>query len=179
MRLDGHEFLLEGMARCLNRFMLALLPANRRAWGDAIVAEQHHIPNAWKRFMWAVGGIVMSAKELLRSVFSDRLTWAASLAFGIVSAIVDLHSSTRWPYIALLCAFGVTLACWRPKWAWRWIIPLGLSLPAVVLVTNRWGSYSVDRFDVFYGLVPSTLGVLVGLALRLASRWFLHKPVCH
>ena len=179
MRLGLHEFLVDGIARWLNRLMLALLPANRRAWGDAIVAEQQHIPSAWKRFLWAAGGIVMTAKELLLRLFSDPLTWAAGLAFGIVSAIVDLHSSTRWPYIALLCAFGLTLACWRPKWAWRWIIPLALSLPAVVLVTNKWGPYSVDRFDLFYGLVPSSVGTLAGLALRLASRWFLDKPVGH
>ena len=177
MKLDVREFLCEGMARRMNRLMLALLPTNRRAWGDAVIAEQHHIASAWNRLMWAVGGIAMSAKELLRSVLSDHLTWAASLAFGIVAAIVDLHSSTRWPYIALLCTFGLTLACWRPKWAWRWIIPLALSLPAVVLVTNKWGPYALDRFDVFYGLVPSSAGILAGLALRLASTWFLHKPV--
>jgi hypothetical protein len=159
--------------------MLAVLPANRRTWGDAIVAEQQHISNAWKRFIWAGGGIVMSIKELLHSLFSDRSTWAASLAFGIASAFIDLHSATRWPYIALLCVFGVTLACWQPKWAWRWIIPLTLSLPAVVLVTNSWGPYSVDRFDLFYGLVPSTVGTLAGLALRRGSRWFLQKPVGH
>ena len=112
MRLDVREFLCEGMARRLNRLMRALLPTNRRAWGDAVIAERHHIASAWERLMWAVGGIAMSAKELLRSVLSDRLTWAASLAFGIVAAIVDLHSSTRWPHIALLCTFGLTLACW-------------------------------------------------------------------
>ena len=177
MNFDVPEFLCEGVARFLNRLMIALLPSGLRAWGEAVIAEQHHIASAWNRLMWAVGGIAMSAKELLRSVLSDRLTWAASLAFGIVAAIVDLHSSTRWPYIALLCTFGLTLACWRPKWAWRWIIPLALSLPAVVLVTNKWGPYALDRFDVFYGLVPSSAGILAGLALRLASTWFLHKPV--
>jgi hypothetical protein len=179
MRLDVQEALLEGMVRCLNRSMLALLPPHRRAWGDAIVAEQHYISSRWKRFRWAAGGTVMSAKELLRTLLSDRLTWAASLAFGILSAVIDLHSSTRWPHVGLLCAFGVMLACWRPKWAWRWIIPLALSLPAMVLVTNSWGPYAVDRFDVFYGIVPSTVGTLAGLALRLASRWVLHKPAGH
>ena len=118
----------------------------------------------------------MSAKELMHTLFSDRLAWVAGLAFGTISAVVDLHSSTRWPYIVLLCAFGLTFACWRPKWAWRWTILLGLSLPAVVLITNNWGPYSVDRFDVFYGLVPCTLGTLAGLALRGVSRRLLRKP---
>jgi hypothetical protein len=179
MTLDLQEFLADTMARCLNRLMLVLLPADRRAWGRAIVAEQHEIANGRERLTWAAGGILMSVNELMRSLFSDRPTWVAGLAFGIASALVDLHSSTRWPYILLLCAFGLSLASWRPKWAWRWTFLLGLSLPAVVLVTNNWGPYSVDRFDVFYGLVPSTLGTLAGLALRSVSNWFLHKPVGH
>ncbi len=179
MRLDVQEFLANAVARCLNRFMLALLPADRRAWGHALVAEQHEITNRRERLNWAAGGILMSVNELMRTLFSDRPTWVTGLAFGIASALVDLHSSTRWPYIVLLCAFGLTLASWRPKWAWRWTFLLGLSLPAVVLVTNNWGPYFVDRFDVFYGLVPSTVGTLAGLALRLVSRWFLHKPVGH
>jgi hypothetical protein len=179
MRLDVQEFLANGIARCLNRLMLALLPADRRAWGDALVAEQHEITNRRERLTWAAGGILMSVNELMRTLFSDRPTWVAGLAFGIASALVDLNSSTRWPYIVLLWAFGLALASWRPKWAWRWTFLLGLSLPAVVLVTNNWGPYSVDRFDVFYGLVPSTLGTLAGLALRGVSRWFLHKLAGH
>jgi len=179
MRVDVQEFLANAVARCLNRFTLALLPEDRRAWGHALVAEQQGITNGLERLTWAAGGIVMSVNELMRALFSDRPTWVTGLALGITSALVDLHSSTRSPYIGLLCAFGLTLACWRPKWAWRWTFLLGLSLPAVVLATNNWGPYSVDRFDVFYGLVPSTLGTLAGLALRSVSSWFPHKPVGH
>jgi hypothetical protein len=179
MRLDVQELFANTAAKCLNRFMLALLPADRRAWGHALVAEQHEITNRRERLTWAAGGILMSVNELMRTLFSDRPTWVAGLTLGIASALVDLHSSTRWPYVVLLSAFGVILAFWRPKWAWRWTFLLGLSLPAVVLVTNNWGPYSVDRFDVFYGLVPSTLGALAGLALHRISSWFPHKPVGH
>jgi hypothetical protein len=121
----------------------------------------------------------MSANELMRTLFMDRPTWIAGLAFGISSAFVDLNSSTRWPYIGLLFTFGLILTSWRPKWAWRWIAVLGLSLPAIVLLTNKWGPYSIDRFDVFYGLVPATVGSLAGLALRSASRWLPHRPAGH
>lgn len=179
MRLDVYEFLACGTARCLSLLMLALLPSDRRVWGHALVAEQHEIKNGWERLIWAAGGIFMTAKKLMLILFSDGPTWIATLAFGIASAVVDLHSSTRWPYVALLCAFGLTLACWRPKWAWRWTILLGLSLPALVLITNNWGPYAVDRFDVFYGLVPSMLGTLAGLARRGVSRRLLQKPASH
>src|SRR5215467_3462478 len=79
MRRNVYDFLVENVARRLNRLMLALLPTNRREWGDAIVAEQQCMSNGWELLMWAAGGIVMSAKELLRILFSDRMTWAASL----------------------------------------------------------------------------------------------------
>jgi hypothetical protein len=178
MTLDLQAFLAV-IANCLNRLMLVLLPSDRRAWGIALAAEQHEITNARERLRWAAGGIFMSVYEWTHMLFSDRLTWIAGLAFGVASALVDLKSSTRWPYIALLCAFGMILSTWRPKWPWRWIALLGLSLPAIVLITNNWGPYSVDRFDVFYGLVPSTVGALAGLALRSASRRFLRNPVGH
>lgn len=121
----------------------------------------------------------MSFNELIRRIFNDRPTWVAGLAFGIVSAFVDLNSSTRWPYILLLGAFALILASWQPRWAWRWIFLLGLCLPIVIVVTHNWGPYSIDRFDAFYGLVPSTLGALAGLALRSFSSWLRHKPVGH
>jgi hypothetical protein len=162
----------------LNRVTLALLPPNVRPWAQALIAEQQEITNGWERLTWAAGGIVMSVKELLRTLFSDWQAWLASAVFGIASALVDLHSSTRWPHIILLCTCGFVLASWRPKWAWRWVIVVGLCLPVLVLITNNWGPYSVDRFDVFYGLVPCTVGAVIGLVLRsLASRWF--KPASH
>jgi hypothetical protein len=49
MNFDVPEFLCEGVARFLNRLMIALLPSGLRAWGEAVIAEQHHIASAWKR----------------------------------------------------------------------------------------------------------------------------------
>jgi hypothetical protein len=179
MRLDLQEFLANAVARWLNRVMLALLPSDRRAWGNALVAEQHEITDVRARLAWAAGGIFMSANELNLTLFTDRPTWIAGLAFGLTSALVDLNSSTRWPYIGLLFTFGLILTSWRPKWAWRWIAVLALSLPAIVLITNNWGPYSLDRFDVFYGLVPATAGSLAGWAVRSASRRLKHRPAGH
>jgi hypothetical protein len=175
MRPNVREFLANGVANFLNRLALSLVLPHRRDWGRALIAEQQEIKSSWERLRWATGGIVMSVKELLRAMFNDWQAGLASAVFGMASALVDLHSSTRWPHIVLLCAFGFALASWRPKWAWRWVVILGLSLPLVVLITNDWGPYSVDRFDVFYGLVPCTVGAFLGLILRsLSSRWL--KP---
>jgi hypothetical protein len=154
-----------------------MLPRNRRQWGQALVAEQNQINNTWERIFWAAGGITMTAKDFLNRMFTERLAWAAGIAGGMLCAFVDLQSPTRWPYILLLASFGLILASWHPKWAWRWTFLLAGGLPAFVLVTNHWGPYSMDRFDVFYGLVPATLGTLGGIVLRRMSRPLNHGPV--
>jgi hypothetical protein len=177
MKDDLPKSLVDVVVRFLNRCTLAVLPRHRRQWGEALVAEQSQISNARERLSWAAGGIAMTAKELLNRMFSERLAWAASVAGGMLSAFVDLQSATRWPHILLLCSFGVILAYWKPKWAWRWTLLLTVGLPAFVLVTKNWGPYSVDRFDVFYGLVPAALGTLAGILLRRMSRSLSHGSV--
>jgi hypothetical protein len=44
-----------------------------------------------------------------------------------------------------------------------------LVLPSLVLLSGDWGPYRKDQFDVFYGLLPSGLGTLLGLGLRKAA----------
>ena len=177
MKDDLPKSLVDVVVRFLNRCTLAVLPRHRRQWGQALVAEQNQISNARERLSWAAGGIAMTAKEFLTRMFSERLAWAASIAGGILSAFVDLQSATRWPHILLLCSFGVILAYWKPKWAWRWTLLLTVGLPAFVLITKNWGPYSLDRFDVFYGLVPAALGTLAGILLRRMSRSLSHGSV--
>ena len=121
----------------------------------------------------------MGLDELFHRVFSDRLTWAVGLVFGVLSALVDLHSATRWPHILLLCLFALILTSWQPKYAWRWTLLVALCLPVFVLVTDNWGPYSIDRFDVFYGLVPATFGTLAGLALPRLLSSLMHRSGTH
>jgi hypothetical protein len=177
MKGDLPNLLADVVARFLNRCTLAMLPRNRRHWGQALLAEQNQISNPGERLSWAAGGITMTAKEFLNRMFTERMAWAASIAAGMLCAFVDLQSPTRWPYILLLCSFGLILALWQPKWAWRWTFLLAGGLPVFVLVTNNWGPYSMDRFDVVYGLVPATLGTLGGIVLRRMARLLNHRPV--
>jgi hypothetical protein len=163
--------------RFLNRCTLAMLPRDRRHWGQALVAEQVRIVNTQERLCWAAGGIAMTVKDFLNRLFTEPLVWAASIAAGILSAFVDLQSATRWPHVLLLASFGLILACWQPKWAWRWTLLLAAGLPAFVILTKNWGPYSVDRFDVFYGLVPATLGTVGGMLLRRVSHSVKHETV--
>src|SRR5256885_169566 len=130
MNGDLPNFLADVTARFLSRCTLAMLPRNRRHWGQALINEQNQITNPRERLSWAAGGITMTAKDFLNRMFTERMAWAASIAAGMLCAFVDLQSPTRWPYILLLCSFGLILASWQPKWAWRWTFLLAGGLPA-------------------------------------------------
>lgn len=160
------ETIFSALIRVLNRCTCSLLPGQKRYWGEALIAEQEYIEMGKERLMWAAGGISMTAKEVLKKAAENGWTWLTALVLGTVSALIDLHSPTRWPHIFLLFGSALCIGCWRPGWAWRWVFVLGLCLPGLVLLTGQWGPYAVDQFDVFYGLVPATAGVVCGVFLR-------------
>jgi hypothetical protein len=161
-----NRHVLNAIIRSLNWCMRVSLPTSRRAWGQALIAEQRHISNDRERLAWSIGGVLMSAREFFRNLFDDGPTWAAGAALSLAAALIDLGSATRWPYAFSMGLIAFVLTSWRPKWVWRWTLLVAFVLPTFVLLSNRWGPYSVDRFDVFYGLVPATLGTLMALAWR-------------
>jgi len=180
MRIDRGvrlpERLCDATAQLLNRLTLRWLPEHRRTWGKALVAECAEIGDAWDRLVWAAGGASMTACEFLKNVFGDRGIWATGLALGSLAAVLDLHSETRWTYSIMMAAGALTLACWQPRWAWRWPIPVACCLPAVVVAARNWGPYLADPFDVFYGLVPAAIGAAMGVVLRRGAHRLRHEP---
>lgn len=119
----------------------------------------------------------MAVIELLKKASADRWTWLSALLLGIVSAVIDLHSPNRRPYIFLLFCSALILALWQPKWPWRWTLAVGLCLPAFVLLTGDWGPYALDRFDVFYGIPPAAAGTICGASMRRISDRLNKKTV--
>lgn len=160
----------------LNACMLALLPHERRPFGHALIAEENEITDPSERLRWAAGGMFMSMREFLAKVFADPLAWALGGVFGVGCALLDLHNETRWPHV--IAVFGITflLTLLRPRWAWRWIFLAAVALPVFVLLSGDWGPYNVDRFDVFYGVLPAGLGTLIALGLRKAIHYHRHPP---
>ena len=113
----------------------------------------------------------MSAREFGRTLFDDGPAWATGAALGLTAALIDVHSATRWPYAISMFTIALALSRWRPKWVWRWTLLAALVLPAYVWASNQWGPYSVDRLDVFYGLVPAALGTLTAITWGKAQHW--------
>ena len=118
----------------------------------------------------------MGVREFLVNLFDSRWTWVAGSVLGLGTAILDLRSTTRWPYLTAVCGIAVMLTLLQPKWAWRWALLAALYLPTFVLLSDNWGPYRVDRFDVFYGLVPAGLGTILGMALRRTAPFRRHPP---
>lgn len=158
--------LVFALVRFLNVCMLALLPKERQPFGRALISEQSEIGDSCELLSWAGGGVAMSVREFLASVFDNQLTWVLGSVLGLGAAVVDLRSATRWPYGISVCGISLLLTLLQPRWAWRWTLLAALALPAFVLLSGEWGPYRLDRFDVFYGLLPAGLGMLLGLVLR-------------
>ena len=118
----------------------------------------------------------MSIREFLANVFDNPLAWALGSVFGVGAALLDLHSTTRWPYLIAVFGIALLLTVFRPRWAWRWTSLASLVLPAFVLLSGDWGPYRIDQFDVFYGALPAGLGTLAGLGLRKAAKYLHHPP---
>lgn len=165
--------------RCMNACMLALLPNDRQPWGRALIAEQDEIETRPELIGWAAGGIAMSIREFLASVFDNQLGWVFGSVLGLGAALLDLHSATRWPYLIAVCGIALLLTLFWPRWAWRWTFLAALVLPVFVLLSGEWGPYRTDQFDVFYGLLPAALGTLLGLGLRKAASLRRSTPAGH
>jgi hypothetical protein len=179
LKVEMKDFFL-AIVRCVNASMFVLLPKDKQHWGQALIAEQDEIDNCTELLGWAAGGLAMSVREFLASVFDNQLGWVFGSVLSLGAALLDLHSATRWPYLIAVCGIALLLTLFWPRWAWRWALLVALILPAFVLLSGEWGPYGTDQFDVFYGVLPAALGTLVGLGLRKAAgflRSTSHSPV--
>ena len=74
------ETLTQGMTAALRR-LTSLMPADRREWTEAILAEATEIPAGWRRLSWLTGGMRLTVREAVRA---HRLWYPA--AFAAVAA---------------------------------------------------------------------------------------------
>ena len=72
---------LTGVMAALLRCSAGLLPANRRVWADALLAEAGAVPAGRHRLAWLAGGVRLTVRE---AALARRLTYA--LAFVAVVA---------------------------------------------------------------------------------------------
>ena len=72
---------LTGVMAALLRCSAGLLPANRRVWADALLAEAGEVPPGRHRLVWLAGGVRLTVRE---AALARRLTYA--LAFAAAAA---------------------------------------------------------------------------------------------
>jgi len=113
----------------------------------------------------------MGVREFLAGVFDNPFVWVLGSVLGVGASVLDLRSSTRWPYLIAVSGIALLLTLLQPRRAWRWALLSAMVLPTFVLLSDDWGPYRLDQFDVFYGLIPAGLSTLAGLGLRKAARF--------
>jgi len=114
-------------------------------------------------------------ENFLQSCLISQLAWALGAVLGLGAALLDLHSSTRWPYAISMFGIALLLTLIEPKWPWRCLCWLHwFCLHSCCSPTT--GAYQIDRSDVFYGLVPAALGALLGLGARRLAHIHRQPP---
>src|SRR5258706_2227155 len=149
VRAEMNRRNLNLVLRILNWCIRTSLPASRRAWGEALIAEQQYINNGRERLMWSIGGLSMGAREFARTLFGGGSAWAAGGALSLTAALIDLHSATRWPYGISMFMIAFILSCLQPKWVWRWVFFSVRGLPGFVLGSFDLGPLRVKRLGGF------------------------------
>jgi hypothetical protein len=72
---------LTGVMAALLRCSAGLLPADRRVWADALLAEAGEVPPGRHRVAWLAGGVRLTVRE---AALARRLTYP--LAFAAAAA---------------------------------------------------------------------------------------------
>jgi CubicO group peptidase (beta-lactamase class C family) len=159
------------MHRLLIAVLRPLLPATRRAWADAMLAELEAVPEGVRRRRFAAGCVrVLAAGVItmrLRDWAAHPRTLAMALAGGFAIAALDQASETRRPMWIALAATSALLAWFRPAGAWRWGLLLATGIPILAAVNQAGGPYAFDRADAAYGIVPA---VLVAMLVAFCRR---------
>jgi len=155
-----------------------LLPAWRREWPEAMLAELAAISESAPRKRFGTGCV----RALFAEVVTARLgEWIAhprtvgmAFAVGLVIAVLDQASDTRSPMWISLVATSALFAWCRPAAAWRWGLLLAIGMPCLAAVSDTRGPYTFDRADAMYGMPPAILTAVVVASLRRHLRLILH-----
>ncbi|HEY3981618.1 MAG TPA: DUF1707 domain-containing protein [Streptosporangiaceae bacterium] len=157
-----------------------LLPARRRDWAEAVLAEAGEIPAWTGRLAWLGGGLWLVAREVLMRVIGV-LALAAGAA-GLVAVgwpgsssdsavplnrvyiVVTVAALAVLPVVVGRCA-GPARAGWAPRAARAGGYALVLALIAAKAVKDRAGS----RLGAYFAVVPGIWAIEILLLLVIAA----------
>jgi hypothetical protein len=113
------------------RLAALLLPADRRAWADAMRAETQHIEDDREALGWALGSIRAGALERLRTLRMHR--FLSPRALGNLWIVLFIVSSTYNVCIALAARLGYmrtasALGWWLRDFRYEQFAPLANSM---------------------------------------------------
>jgi hypothetical protein len=139
----------------LLRAIVALLPRQRRQWGDAMRAELAHLDDSSGRWLFVAGCLRATISTTTPGAIAGIVASAASIGGAVVLTARTGYTPLRWAlvaYVALLV--GLAWSGRRPAWApavrrAEWLRFGGLALIAVlatsVVIGLGTGGDPVDR----------------------------------
>ena len=158
-----------------------LLPAARREWARAVLAEVGEVPSGAGRVAWLGGGLWLVAREVLMHRVIRVLAFAAG-AVGVVwvgwpgsssDSAVPLNRMYVVVTVVLLTVlpvvirryFGPVRGGWAPRAARAGGYAMVLALIAAKTVKDRYGS----KLGAYFAVVPGIWAVEILLLLVIAA----------
>lgn len=154
------------MDRLLARLLLwaaAFLPADRRAWGEAVWAEADEVPAGRTRWRWLAGGLWMIVREV-RMIRRIAYT-AIGLATGAITVWLGWHPGSTNPAVPadrITMIISVLALCAMPWITRRRLGPVAdnraarttraggfVAMYALLLVMTGLSRFAGSRFDHF------------------------------
>ena len=147
-----------------------LLPAARRDWAEAVLAEAGEVPAGAGRVAWLGGGLWLVAREALMGRVIRVLAFAAAAAGMVRIGWPGASSNSATPLnrvyavgtVVLLAGlpwvvrryFGPVRGGWAPRAARVCGYAMVLALIAAKAVKDRYGS----KLGAYFAVVPGRLG---------------------
>ena len=171
----------------------ALLPADRREWAEAVLAEAREVPAGAERVAWLGGGLWMVTREVVMGRVIRVLAFAAGAAGMVVIGWPGASSNSATPLnrvyvtgtVVLLAVlpwivrhyFGPVRGGWAPRVARAGGYLMVLALIAAKAVKDRDGS----KLGAYFVIVPGEwvleivfllviVGYLAGLLILTSQR---------
>ncbi len=168
------------MARLLER-SAGLLPAARRDWARAVLAEAGEVPSGAGRVAWLGGGLWLVAREVLMGRVIRVLAFAAAAAGMVWIGWPGASSNSATPLnrvyavgtVVLLAVlpwvvrryFGPVRSGWAPRAARVGGYAMVLALIAAKTVKDRDGS----KLGAYFAVVPGIWALEILLLLVIAA----------
>ena len=97
----------------------------------------------------------------------EAALYALAVLLAMLAGYTDIHSDDPPPGLITLLVPSFLLACWQPRWPWRWGLIVGAGVPLAHVLA----SYGLLSMKFPNDVVGSFCAIIVGVLASLAGAW--------